>query len=84
MEEQIYKKRLSALRKNLGRGSEGKYDTAWIIQPENRRYCSGFTAEDTQCNESSGSLLISAATRPAHHGFPVYLPCRKRKHQIFQ
>jgi Xaa-Pro aminopeptidase len=34
-------------------------DAAWIIQPENRRYLSGFKAEDTQLNESSGSLLIA-------------------------
>ena len=59
MEKQVYRKRLSALRNNLEQGSAGKYDTAWIIQPENRRYCSGYSAEDTQCNESSGSLLIS-------------------------
>ena len=59
MEKQVYKKRVSAVRNHLGRGSEKKSDTAWIIQPENRRYCSGFTAEDTQCNESSGSLLIN-------------------------
>jgi len=34
-------------------------DAAWIIQPENRRYLSGFKAEDAQLNESSGSLLIN-------------------------
>ncbi len=34
-------------------------DTAWIIQPENRRYLSGFKAHDTQFTESSGSLLIN-------------------------
>jgi Xaa-Pro aminopeptidase len=34
-------------------------DTVWIIQPENRRYLSGFTAVDGQLTESSGSLLIS-------------------------
>ncbi len=59
MEKQIYRKRLSAVRNNLGQRPEMEYDAAWIIQPENRRYCSGFTAEDTQCNESSGSLLIN-------------------------
>jgi Xaa-Pro aminopeptidase len=35
------------------------FDTAWIIQPENRRYLSGFRAQDTQFTESSGSLLIN-------------------------
>jgi Xaa-Pro aminopeptidase len=34
-------------------------DTLWIIQPENRRYLSGFKAEDGQLTESSGSLLIT-------------------------
>lgn len=37
----------------------GNVDVAWIIQPENRRYLSGFRATDTQLTESSGSLLIS-------------------------
>lgn len=36
-------------------------DTAWIIQPENRRYLSGFQAGDMQLTESSGSLLINDA-----------------------
>jgi Xaa-Pro aminopeptidase len=34
-------------------------DTFWIIQPENRRYLSGFKASDGQLTESSGSLLIT-------------------------
>jgi Xaa-Pro aminopeptidase len=34
-------------------------DTVWIIQPENRRYLSGFTAVDGQLAESSGSLMVS-------------------------
>jgi len=34
-------------------------DTFWIIQPENRRYLSGFKAQDGQLTESSGSLLIT-------------------------
>jgi len=59
MEKQDYKKRVSALRKNFELEADGKHDTLWIIQSENRRYCSGFTAEDPQCNESCGSLLIS-------------------------
>ncbi|MCJ7683900.1 MAG: Xaa-Pro peptidase family protein, partial [Desulfobacteraceae bacterium] len=36
-------------------------DTAWVTHPENRRYLSGFKAEDPQFTESSGSLLISNA-----------------------
>ncbi len=38
-------------------------DALWVIQPENRRYLSGFTAEDPQLNESSGSLLIGPGRR---------------------
>lgn len=34
-------------------------DMLWIVQPENRRYLSGFRAFDTQLNESSGSLFIT-------------------------
>jgi Xaa-Pro aminopeptidase len=34
-------------------------DTLWVLQPENRRYLSGFKATDGQLTESSGSLLIS-------------------------
>ena len=59
MEKQVYRKRVSVLKKNLGPGADEKHDTAWVIQSENRRYCSGFSAEDPQCNESCGSLLIS-------------------------
>jgi len=35
------------------------FDTLWVLQPENRRYLSGFKAADGQLTESSGSLLIS-------------------------
>jgi len=34
---------------------------AWIIHPANRRYLSGFKAEDSTLTESSGSLLITAS-----------------------
>jgi Xaa-Pro aminopeptidase len=50
------KNRLIALRNKITAKS---LDTLWIIQPENRRYLSGFKASDPQFNESSGSLLIS-------------------------
>lgn len=56
MEKTVYKKRIAGLRKALAGKS---CDTAWIIQPENRRYVSGFKAEDSQFTESSGSLLIN-------------------------
>jgi Xaa-Pro aminopeptidase len=35
------------------------FDTLWVLQPENRRYLSGFKATDGQLTESSGSLLIN-------------------------
>lgn len=56
MTKSVYKRRIRALRERL---SEIKPDTAWIIQPENRQYLSGFSAEDSQLNESSGSLFIN-------------------------
>jgi Xaa-Pro aminopeptidase len=49
---------MAVLRQRLSGSSEADADMAWIIQPENRRYLSGFRAEDTQLTESSGSLLI--------------------------
>jgi len=61
MEKSIYSKRLAALRQRLKETSMGDSDTAWVIHPENRRYLSGFKAEDTQFIESSGSLLINDA-----------------------
>lgn len=56
MKRSFVQKRLSALRERLSRISP---DTLWIIQPENRRYLSGFKAPDSQFTESSGSLLIN-------------------------
>ena len=51
-----YNKRLVQFRRRL---KENSIDTAWIVQPENRRYLSGYKAQDTQLTESSGSLLIN-------------------------
>lgn len=59
MEKSAYSKRLAALRQRLKETSIGVCDTVWVIQPENRRYLSGFKAEDPQFTESSGSLLIN-------------------------
>ncbi|MFZ7112551.1 MAG: M24 family metallopeptidase [Desulfatiglandales bacterium] len=56
MKRSVYRKRVEAFREKL-RGMS--LDTAWIVQPENRQYLSGFRAEDGQINESSGSLLIN-------------------------
>lgn len=56
MKKSVFQDRLSALRQGL---TSKAPDTLWIVQPENRRYLSGFKAPDTQLNESSGSLLIN-------------------------
>jgi Xaa-Pro aminopeptidase len=56
MTKSAFRKRVTFLRQCL---VERNLDTAWIIQPENRRYLSGFRAEDSQFTESSGSLLIN-------------------------
>ncbi|MBU0990672.1 MAG: aminopeptidase P family protein, partial [Proteobacteria bacterium] len=55
----VYYKRLSVLRQSLKKTAVTDCHTIWIIQPENRRYLSGFKAGDTQFTESSGSLLIN-------------------------
>jgi Xaa-Pro aminopeptidase len=52
----IYGRRIDRLRKAI-RGE--KFDTLLIMIPENRRYFSGFTGEDTGFNESAGALLIT-------------------------
>jgi Xaa-Pro aminopeptidase len=52
----MYENRVDTLR---GKFQDLGIDTFWIIQPENRRYLSGFKAQDGQLTESSGSLLIT-------------------------
>lgn len=56
MNKAIYSKRVDSLREDL---AGMPCDMAWVIQPENRRYLSGFLANDPQFTESSGSLLIN-------------------------
>ena len=56
MKASPFKNRLNILRKKL---TDKTPDMLWIVQPENRRYLSGFKASDTQLNESSGSLFIT-------------------------
>jgi Xaa-Pro aminopeptidase len=51
-----FHQRLLQVREKLNRSP---FDTLWVLQPENRRYLSGFKASDGQLTESSGSLLIS-------------------------
>ena len=56
MKASSFRKRIAFLREKLNRLP---VDTLWILQPENRRYLSGFKATDGQLTESSGSLLIT-------------------------
>jgi Xaa-Pro aminopeptidase len=56
MKKSAYQNRVAILREKLAHMTP---DTLWIVQPENRRYLSGFKAVDMQINESSGSLLIT-------------------------
>ncbi len=54
--ESPFHPRILGLREKLDRLP---LDTLWVLQPENRRYLSGFKALDGQLTESSGSLLIT-------------------------
>ena len=56
MNNVIFKNRLDLVRSKL---TSCGVDTIWIIQPENRRYLSGFKAADGQFDESSGCLFIT-------------------------
>lgn len=56
-----YHDRLSLIQKRLRRK---KVDAILVGQPENRRYLSGYTAEDHGIAETSGMLLIPARGRP--------------------
>lgn len=56
MGQNMYENRVDELR---GKFQGFGIDTLWIVQPENRRYLSGFKAPDGQLTESSGSLLIT-------------------------
>ncbi len=49
-------KRVTRTREKLARES---YDTLIVSCPENRRYLSGFTADDTRLDESPGALFIT-------------------------
>jgi Xaa-Pro aminopeptidase len=48
--------RLAGLRAKL---QDQGLDTLLVLQAENRRYLSGFTGEDGQCDESAGALFIT-------------------------
>ena len=51
-----FSERLAKLRKDMTRAG---CSALLISKPENRRYLSGFTAHDTQLDESSGRLLVT-------------------------
>ena len=51
------KKRISAIRHRL---DKEPFDTLLVLEQENRKYLSGFTGEDGQCDESAGALFITA------------------------
>ncbi len=55
MDRSIFWERIAHLRSFFSK--EG-IDSVWIKSPENRRYLSGFRAQDTLITESAGSLLI--------------------------
>jgi len=49
-------KRLTALREGQ---KDQPFDTFLVLEQDNRRYLSGFTGEDGQCDESAGALFIT-------------------------
>lgn len=53
----IIEDRIAGFRKKL---KQNNIDSFLILQDENRRYLSGYTAEDTGFEESAGALIISA------------------------
>ncbi len=55
MDRSIYWNRIAKVRSLF---SKKGLDSVWILGPENRRYISGFRAQDTHITESSGSVLI--------------------------
>ena len=60
MDKHTYAQRRERLRACL---RQRGLDALWIVNAANRFYLSGFELHDGQCNESSGSLLITAGGR---------------------
>lgn len=56
MNDTFFRNTLAALRKRLAKLAP---DTLWVVRPENRRYLSGFQAQDVQLDESAGYLLVT-------------------------
>ncbi|HDL07431.1 MAG TPA: aminopeptidase P family protein [Desulfobacteraceae bacterium] len=54
--EKSIEKRILHFRRSL---SKKNFDTFLVLTEENRRYLSGFTGEDTDFNESAGTLFIT-------------------------
>lgn len=54
--QSVIQQRIEALRKAI---AAQNLDALLVLVEENRRYLSGFTGEDTQCDESAGALLIT-------------------------
>lgn len=78
----VISKRLELLRSAM---TEKPFDAFMVLIAENRRYLSGFSATDTQLNESAGALFISdrkciLATDPRYeiqagaeaHGYEIF------------
>lgn len=63
MTNQLYEKRTLKLAQSLVSSGSSGCDGAWIIQPKNRFYLSGFSAEDGSFTESSGSLFLGEKVR---------------------
>ncbi len=56
MKKNIIIKRIENLKKKM---HENTFDTMLILSNENRRYLSGYTAEDSSCDETAGILIIN-------------------------
>lgn len=59
MASDMHARRIARFQERLASLPGGEETGAWILQPENRRFLSGFTAEDGHLTESCGSLLLS-------------------------
>ncbi len=56
MDNDFHRRNLAELRRRLDRRAT---DTLWVVRPENRRYLSGFQADDVHLDETAGYLLIT-------------------------
>jgi Xaa-Pro aminopeptidase len=56
MDKAFHRQNLARLRELLDRRAA---DTLWVVRPENRRYLSGFQAQDAGLDETAGYLLVT-------------------------